>query len=61
MNHEGHEVYEEEQNAELKPVKVAREGKFRLVDLREIERIIEDNLDFLMKAWEAEKGRHVNG
>lgn len=44
----------------LKPVKVAREGKFRPVDLREIERIIEDNLDFLLKAWEAEKGKHVN-
>jgi hypothetical protein len=45
----------------LKPIKIAREGKFCPVDLREIERIIEDNLDFLLKAWEAEKGKHVNG
>ena len=34
----------------LQPVKVAREGRFRPVDLREIERIIEDNLDFHLKA-----------
>lgn len=45
----------------LKPLRVAREGRFRPVDLREIERIIEDNLNFLLKAWEEEKGKHVNG
>jgi len=45
----------------LKPVKIAREGRFRPVDLREIERIIEDNLDFLLKSWEEEKGKHVHG
>jgi len=45
----------------LKPVKVARTGKFHQVDLNEIEHIIEDNLDFLLSAWEKEKSKHVNG
>ncbi len=44
----------------LQPLKVARAGRLRPVDLREIERIIEDNLEFLLKAWEEEKGRHVD-
>ena len=45
----------------LKPVKVAREGRYRAVDLRNIERIIEDNLEFLLDSWNEEKGKHVNG
>ena len=45
----------------LTPIKIAREGRFRQVDLREIGRIIKDNLDFLLNAWEEEKGKHVNG
>ena len=45
----------------LKPIKVEREGRFRKSDLREIERIIEDNYDFLLGAWEKEKDKHVNG
>jgi hypothetical protein len=44
----------------LDPVKVARTGRFRHVDLNEIERIIEDNLDFLLNAWKEEKSKHVN-
>ena len=44
----------------LGPIKVAYAGKFRSVDLREIKRIIEDNLDFLLKAWKEEQGKHVN-
>ena len=44
----------------LKPVRVARKGRFRPVDLRDIERIIEDNINFLLKAWEEEKYKHVN-
>jgi hypothetical protein len=43
------------------PVKIAREGRFRQVDLREIERIVKDNLEFLLNTWEVEKGKHVNG
>jgi hypothetical protein len=45
----------------LDPVKVAREGKFRKSDLRDIERIIEDNLQFLLNAWKEEKNKHVHG
>ena len=45
----------------LNPVRIAREGRFRASDLRDIERIIDENLDFLLNAWEKEKGKHVNG
>ncbi|GAB4447553.1 MAG: DUF4160 domain-containing protein [Anaerolineales bacterium] len=45
----------------LDPVKIAREGKFRKSDLRDIQRIIEDNLEFLLNAWNEEKGKYVNG
>lgn len=45
----------------LTPVRVAREGRFRPVELRNIERIIDDNLEFLLKAWNEEKDKHVNG
>jgi hypothetical protein len=45
----------------LDPLRLAREGRFRKSDLREIERIIGDNLEFLLKAWKEEKGKHVNG
>ena len=45
----------------LDPVRVAREGRFRKRDLRDIERIIDDNLEFLLSAWEKEKSKHVNG
>jgi len=44
----------------LDPIKVAREGKFRKSDLRDIERIIESNLQFLLNAWKEEKSKHVN-
>jgi len=45
----------------LTPVAVARAGRFRPVDLREIERIIEDNLDFLLCAWEREQNKRAHG
>ncbi len=44
----------------LNPVKMARTGRFRPVDLREIERIIDDNRDFLLNAWQEEQNRRVN-
>jgi hypothetical protein len=44
----------------LDPVRVAREGRFRKSDLRDIEHIIEDNLEFLLSVWEKEKSKHVN-
>jgi hypothetical protein len=45
----------------LDPVRIAREGRFRKSELREIERIIQSNLEFLLKAWKEEKSKHVNG
>jgi hypothetical protein len=45
----------------LDPVRAAREGRFRKSDLRDIEHIIVDNLEFLLSAWEKEKSKHVNG
>jgi len=45
----------------LDPIRIAREGKFRKSNLRDIERIIEDNLQFLLNAWKEEKSKHVNG
>ena len=44
----------------LDPLKVAREGGFRKSNLRDIERIIHDNLEFLLNAWEKEKSKHGN-
>lgn len=44
----------------LQPVKIAREGRFRKSDLRDIERIINDHLEFLLNAWKEEKSKHVN-
>ena len=45
----------------LDPVRMARAGRFKPVDLREIERIIRDNLDFLLNAWQEEQKRRANG
>ena len=56
-------VRKEENEAKfwLDPVKVAREGRFRKNDLQNIERIINDHLEFLLNTWEKEKSKHVNG
>jgi len=45
----------------LDPIKTAREGRFRKDDLRHIERIIENNLQFLLNAWNKEISKHVHG
>ena len=34
---------------------------FYEADLREIERIINDNLGFLLRAWEQEQSKRANG
>jgi hypothetical protein len=44
----------------LNPVKATRLGKFKPVDLREIERIINDNLEFLLRAWEQELNKRAD-
>ena len=56
-------VSKEENEAKfwLDPIRIAREGRFRKSDLRDIERIIEDNLQFLLNAWKEEKSKHANG
>jgi len=43
-----------------KPIKIAHAGKFRPVDLRQIERIIGENQMFLMDVWEKELNKHGN-
>ena len=45
----------------LEPVKMARPGRFKPVELREIERIVKDNRDFLSRAWKKEQGKRANG
>jgi len=44
----------------LRPVRAARAGRFRPVDLREVERILNANLDFLLSAWEREQRKRVD-
>jgi len=45
----------------LQPVRVARAGRFRTNELREIERIINDNRDYLLAVWQDEQGKRANG
>jgi hypothetical protein len=45
----------------LDPVRMARAGRFKPVDLREIEHIIGENRDFLLNAWQEEQNRRANG
>lgn len=44
----------------LKPVRLARAGRFKPAEVREVERIIADNLDFLMNAWAGEQSKRAN-
>jgi len=44
----------------LNPLRMARAGGFKPVELREIERIIDENRDFLLKAWKKEQSKRVN-
>ncbi len=44
----------------LSPVAVARAGKFTRSELGEITRIIDENRDFLLQAWEKEQGKRDN-
>jgi Domain of unknown function (DUF4160) len=45
----------------LEPVRIVRPGRFKPVELREIERIIDTNLDFLVSAWRREQQKSDNG
>jgi hypothetical protein len=44
----------------LDPIKLARAGKFKAIELREIERIIVENQKYLMNVWKKEKSKHVD-
>ena len=44
----------------LDPVRMARAGRFSPVDLREIERIIHDNLEFLLNPWDEEQRKRAH-
>jgi hypothetical protein len=44
----------------LRPIKLARAGRFKPVELREIERIIDDNLEFLLDAWAKEQSKRAD-
>ena len=45
----------------LGSVKVVRSGRFKPAELREIERIINDNRDFLLNTWKKERSKRANG
>lgn len=44
----------------LKPIRMSRAGRFKPVELRDIERILEDNLDFLLSAWAEEQSKRAH-
>jgi hypothetical protein len=44
----------------LNPVRLARAGRFKPIALREIERILHDNQEFLLAAWQKELDKRVN-
>lgn len=44
----------------LKPVKLARAGKFKPIELREIERLINEQHDFLLWAWDKEQSKRAD-
>ena len=44
----------------LSPVECARTGRFRPVELREIERILAEHRDYLLDAWNMEQSKRDN-
>jgi hypothetical protein len=44
----------------LAPVRMTRTGGFRPVDLREIERILNENQGFLLSMWEKERSKRAD-
>lgn len=45
----------------LTPIRLARAARFKPVELREIEHIIADHLDFILNAWAEEERKRANG
>ena len=44
----------------VEPIEVARAGRFKPLELRQIERIIRDHHDFLVSAWKREQSKRAN-
>ena len=44
----------------LMPVRLARPGRMKAIELREIERIIDENLDFMLNTWRQEQQKRAN-
>ena len=44
----------------LDPIRVVRSGRFKPVELREIERILNDHLNFLLSAWDKEQRKRAH-
>jgi hypothetical protein len=44
----------------LEPIDLARAGRFKPVELREIKRIIQDNHEFLINSWNTELSKRAN-
>ena len=44
----------------LTPVSMARPGRMKAIELREVERIIKDNIGFILDIWDQEQKRRAN-
>lgn len=44
----------------LTPLEASRAGRFRPVELREIERILTEHLEFLLEAWAKEQSKRAH-
>ncbi len=45
----------------IDPIRLARAGRFRDIELNEIERILIANRVFLLQTWQRERGKRANG
>ncbi|MBI4559488.1 MAG: DUF4160 domain-containing protein [Candidatus Hydrogenedentes bacterium] len=62
MSHPHLHVRKESKEAKywLAPVRIARPGRFRAVELHEIERIIRNHHEFLLNAWREEQEKRAD-
>ncbi len=44
----------------LEPIRLARAGRFKAIELREVESIIHDNRNFILNAWTREQQKRAN-
>ena len=45
----------------MNPIRVAREGKFKAVELREIERLLDQHQAFILEVWQNEQQKRSHG